>query len=120
MPYNFVTAEELQNNSSIESYTNALLEDIDLIIKSAENTFGMNVIEYILPSYDPKINLSRQLFEIIVYTAIVKHLMKRGFETWITANQEKKLSTLHVKWINHCDDKEINEMKKFLLQNYRN
>jgi hypothetical protein len=110
-----VTANQLSNSCArgkeIDAIVHEQLRIIDDRLLKAERRWGRNVLAYELPTSFP-ISLEKNDAQRIIYSAVLRSLDKRGFETKISLNAES--SVIYIAWLTELDAEEVAAMNALI------
>jgi hypothetical protein len=86
----------------------------DKLLKS-NKTWGRNVITHDLPTTFTLIGADRRDIQRLIYSSILKHLEKRGFETKLLLNQD--VAILYIAWDCEYKQEDLDNMDSIIKQN---
>ena len=111
-----VTAKRLSQSGArgreIEAIVREHLQIIDDKLLHADRTWGRNTLIYDLPVTFALPGLDKRDAQRIVYSAIIRSLDKRGFETRILLEEDR--TAICVAWMTDLDSREVEAMSALI------
>lgn len=107
-----VTAKHLSKSgargSDLDAMVREHLQIIDDRLTKADRRWGRNVVPYDLPVVLAIPGLDKKGAQLIVYSAILRSLEKRGFELRILLEDDR--TTIYIAWMTDLDVDEVEAM----------
>ena len=111
-----VTAKQLSRSGArgkeLDGLVREQIQIIDDKLLRADRTWGRNVVSHDLPTVLALPGLDKKDAQRIVYSAILRSLDKRGFETALVLELES--STLYIAWMTDLDVEEVESMNALI------
>lgn len=113
-----IKASQLSKSRTTSKELDNLVKEQLLIIdgklQSSGRSWGRNIIQHDLPIMINLPGLDKKDAQLIMYSAIIKSLERRGFEVRIML--EAKRTTLYIAWLTDLDVEEVEAMSAVLRQ----
>lgn len=113
-----VTAKQLSKSGArgkdLDAIVREQLQIVDDKLLRADRTWGRNVVAHELPMLVALPGLDKQNAQRIVYSAVIRSIDKRGFETRIMLENEK--TTLYIAWVTDLEAGEVAAMNELIRE----
>ena len=113
-----VTAKQLSKSGArgkdLDAIVREQLQIIDDKLLRADRTWGRNVVAHELPTLVALPGLDKQNAQRIVYSAVIRSIDKRGFETRLLLEDEK--TTLYIAWVTDLEAGEVAAMNDLIRE----
>lgn len=111
-----VTAKQLSKSGArgkdLDALVREQLQIIDDKLLHADRTWGRNVVSHDLPIVIGLPGLDKKDAQRIVYSAILRSLDKRGFETRLLLETDR--TTVYIAWMTDLDVEEVEAMNALI------
>jgi hypothetical protein len=113
-----ITAKQLSKSGAkgkeLEAVVREQLLIIDERLQRTERTWGRNVIAHDLPTSLAFPGLEKRDAQRIIYTAIVRSLLDRGFGARLRL--EAECTVLYIEWVTDLNTEEVESMNRLIRQ----